>query len=278
MIYGYGRPSGISWSILGTGADFSSDVLLSDGHPSHLTAIQWLSEVSPTTSDYIDLIGSWVGEKAIQSIALIGLSCGPNVKIEVTGRRTGDAGYTYDLGGNSLTQLTYAESDGRIICIILGDDGLDSLTGIQIRVFNDQNGSVWADASTDFRIGEINVQGLVTLVGEADWSKGRSDPSLRTRTLDAGLHIVPRQSHRSFAINLAPEFVAQVRQSGLENGQDWDTLEAESMGNSRTLVVIRTDSPEEIHKTCLFGIATWSPAIHAAGPLYKSAISMEEIR
>jgi hypothetical protein len=278
MRYGYRRPSGVTWSVHGTGASIASDVRLDNGQPSEATAIQWLSEGSPTTADYIDLRAAWAAELPVRLLSMLGLSCGAGVRVVVTGRRAEDAGYTYALGGNSTDQDTVAAKDGRIEHIVEGDAGLDPLIGVQWRIYNDRASSTWATAATDLLIGEADIWSAVTLRGQAKWKRSRTDPSLRERTQGGGLHVAARQSWRSIEIGLSPEHIAFVRENGLENGEDWETLEAAAAGDSRALVIVRSETPEEIQRTALFGLPVWSAIDHRAGPLYGSALRVEEVR
>lgn len=277
MLYAYRRPTAPVWTVHGTGASIASDVRLDNGQPSEPTAIGWLSEGAPSTADYVDLRVAWAAEMPIRVLTLLGLSCGPGVRVDVTGRRAADAGYTYALGGNAASQRTVEQPGGRVDHIVVADAGLDDLIGVQWRIYNDRNSSTWATAATDLLVGEAGPWQTVTLFGEAGWKRGRTDPSTRQRTIGGGLHVAARAAYRLLDIGLAPEWIEGVRQGGLDNGEDWETLEAAAGGDARAVVIVRRDTAAEIHRTALFGLPTWAAIEHRSGPLYRSALRMDEV-
>lgn len=280
MLYGYRRPSGITWTVAGTGADFASDVLLDDGQPSHVTAITWLSADPPAIGDYIDLRGSWATAIPPRVISILGLSCGAGVRVEIVGKRAADAGFTYALGGNSATQRTVAQADGRIDLIVVCAAGLDPIVGIQIRIYNDSGGGTWATAATDLIIGEVSVWAAVTLCGKPGWSDAMRDPSVRTRTLAGSMHVWAQQAYRVLTVQLQKGFLSPVREMGLENGQDWQTLRAATAGDSRAVLIVDTSDALAIHRTSLFGMPTMQDIKNREGSKnhYDAALVIDEVR
>jgi hypothetical protein len=279
MIYGYARPRGITWTVAGTGASIASDIRLDNGQPSEATAIQWLTAPSPALADYVDLRAEWAAASPIRVIPLVGLSCGAGVKVQVTGLRSGDDAFTYALGGNSATGRTVALPDGRVVLFVVCAAGLDPLIGIQVRIFNDRSGATWATATTDLRIGEAAPFSAVTLKGKPGWRRGRTDPSQRQRTRAGGLHVAPMDAWRILDVDIPPADVAAVRAGGLENGQDWETLEAATAGDARAICIVHPDSDAEIHRTAIYGWPKFDTISHIpqSRGLYGTRLTVEEV-
>lgn len=276
MRYCYAIPAGITSTVHGTGAALQTDDRLTNGQPSEVTVLSWLSDGSPSTAHYVDLRQAWPAARQIRTLALHGLSCGAGVLIEATGRREADAGYTYDL--DHVTQRTVALPDGRVDWIVELADSLDPLIGVQFRIYNDRSGVTWATAATDLSIGECRPWRGVTLFGEAGWRRGRRDPTEYADTLAGGEHAAQRAAWRTLQIGLVADNLADVRAGGLEDSQDWETLEAASKGASRCLVIVRREDAAEIHRTALFGRPSFEPIGNVAGPVYRANLQVREVR
>jgi len=280
MLYCYQRPTGgVTFSVAGTGASIASDSRLDNGQPSETTAIAWLSEASPTTADYIDLRASWASALPVRVVSMLGLSCGAGVRVVVTGRRSGDAGYTYALGGNSTTQDTVAQADGRVDHIMVGDAGLDSLIGVQWRIYNDRNSSTWATATTDLLIGEADTWSAVEMCGRIGWARPRRDPSEHMDLLSGGEHTWVKTSWRTPEVDLSPTDVEYVRGNALANGTDWETIEALAVGNARALLVLDPDNERDRFRTAFFGRPSWDAITQSqqSQRLYSSRLRMREV-
>lgn len=278
MLYGYRIPANIAWTVHGSGAAIATDLRLDNGQPSEESIITWLDESAPSSSDYVDLRADWAAPQAVRIIAVHGLSCGPGVRIDITGRRAEDGGYTFALGGNSASQRTVQLPDGRADHIVVADAGLDPLIGIQLRIYNDRGGVTWADAATDLRIGEARPWSAVTLLGKAGWKRGYSDPSDHEATASGGEHTWERAGWRTLAIDMSARETAAVRAGALAQGEDWETIEALSHGRTRAIVIVRRNTPSEIHRTAIFGRPTWSEIGHIVGPVHGSSLRMREVR
>lgn len=129
-LLGYGQPSSPTWVVSGTGAAFDTDsAALDNGIVSDKTALLWLSG-SQTTSSVLNLQSTWSVATVVRIIPILGLVGIPaGTKIVVTGKRSGDSGFPYALGGNSNYQRTQVMPDGSIGAWIICDPGLTALIG-----------------------------------------------------------------------------------------------------------------------------------------------------
>jgi len=169
-LIGYGRPDSVSHNLVGTGATFDSDpARLNSGIVSDRTAIQWLSGAQ-TTASALKLQSTWPSSIVPRIIPLLDLKGIPEgTKIVVTGKRAGDADFTYNLGGNSgssSTVRTVTFDDGSVGLVVICDAGLDPIIGRQVKFLNDVNGSASIVAGSFFYPGAIDdFQGWETPAG-----------------------------------------------------------------------------------------------------------------
>ena len=287
----YRRPTSPAWTIFGTGAQFESDVRLSDGNPGVLTTFRWLSEVSPVIGNYVALRADWTPAITPRGAWMLALSLEDGafpagVKFEVRGKRAGDTGYPYDLGGNALTEVSREMPDGSIGICWMFDDGLDPIIGIEIRIYNDVAGATWADADTYVRVGEADVSEGIELCIAHGWSTSREVRTQSQRTLGSQLHEVERVNYRILDFALAPGTGSDARLGGLANGMDWERIAALiTRSGARTMVYVRTQdtsgafSGTELHASAIFGKATPEAIVHVQNSRdrYTSGYRVEEV-
>lgn len=285
----YRRPTSPAWTIAGTGAEFVSDIRLDDGNPGVLTTFHWLSAGSPATTDYVALRADWATPIIPRGAALQGLTLEVGdwpvgTKFEVHGKRVGDSGYPYALGGNALTALSVEMENGSIAVAWLFDEDLDPIVGWEIRAFNDVDGETWADADTYGQIGEADVFEGVSVDIAIGWRTQRELTSVEARTLGAQLHEVDRVPYRALEFALVPTHGDQVRREGLPTGEDWERIEAMlSRGGSRAMVYVRAKDPEgtvdydELHRTLFFGKAKPQAIVHVARDYYSGGWRIEQV-
>jgi hypothetical protein len=285
----YRRPTSVVWTVSGTGAQFESDDRLSDGNPGVLTTLRWLSAGSPALGDYVALRGDWstalqVRGAALQGLALEGGDFPAGVKFEVYGKRAGDPGYAYALGGNSLSEVSRELDDGSIGVFWLFDAGLTPLVGIEIRIFNDQAGNTWADADTYVRIGEADPFEGVPVCIAYGWRKQHEAKAEQARTLGAQLHEVDRVGWDALEFALAPAPGDVVRREGLATGEDWQRIEKVlGRAGTRAMVYVRTKdsdgvfSSEELFSTAIFGKAKPQPIVHVSRDYYSGGWRIEQV-
>jgi hypothetical protein len=284
MLIGYNPPASPSAAVVGTGASIETDVLLHNGLPAEATRFRWLSAVSPAITDVLEIQQTWSTAVTLRAGALLGLqyltapgsptsygaavSLPANVRIEITGKRSGDAGFTYSLGGNSLTQESVRLPDGSTSCPWVFDAGLTAVIGVSIKIYNDAAGQTWADADTYLDIGESPLRECVTVKGKPGWQERRIDPTLRERTLKSQLHKVARRTYREAKLSIVPTLLADVRGEGLEQDQDLQTIEA-ALSQGEPCIFIPHHlgedgafSAQELARTFLYGVAEPDPIHH----------------
>lgn len=263
----YRRPVSPEWTIAGTGAQFESDVALSDGNPGVLTSLRWLSDLTPAIIDYVAVRADWPTALQIRGAWMLGLALEggafpEGVKFEVRGKRTGDSGYPYTLGGNALTEVSQELPDGSIGICWLFAESLDPLIGIEIRIFNDVDGVTWADSETYVRIGEADAGEGTAVCVAPGWSRERLDQTEAERTRGSQLHEVERVNYDAVDVTLAPTSGDNAFRQGLDTGSDFQRVNVHlTKAFARAMVYVRTEdgngtfSSTNLHATALFGRA-----------------------
>lgn len=281
MLYGHTRPASV-WSVAGASSPaFETDVRLDNSQPSEQTAISGIASPSPTIGEYFDLIADWSVPQAIGVVGILNLSCPPGVRIVVTGRRLGDAGYTRDLGGNSDT-TTAQLADGRVQAIIVPTATGNDYIGLQLRIYNDAGGVTWADDETDLFVGEIGIFSALTIRKlDARRETGRTARRLKERAVSGAVHLARRGEYRSLSLTIHGT-VAEAYTRGLD-GLDWDTLRAMQDSHLyRALVIPRIHGEggsvdyELCNRTALFSVVEWGDTSHSVGQNVECSLSVEE--
>lgn len=281
MLYGHTRPASV-WSVAGANSPaFETDVRLDNSQPSEQTAISGIASASPTIGEYFDLIADWSVPQAIGVVGILNLSCAPGVRIVVTGRRLGDAGYTRDLGGNSDT-TTAQLADGRVQAIIVPTATGNDYIGLQLRIYNDAGGVTWADDETDLFVGEIGIFSALTIRKlDARRETGRTARRLKERAVSGAVHLARRGEYRSLSLTIHGT-VAEAYTRGLD-GLDWDTLRAMQDSHLyRALVIPRIHGEggsvdyELCNRTALFSVVEWGDTSHSVGQNVECSLSVEE--
>lgn len=281
MLYGHTRPASV-WSVAGANSPaFETDVRLDNSQPSEQTAISGIASASPTIGEYFDLIADWSVPQAIGVVGILNLSCAPGVRIVVTGRRLGDAGYTRDLGGNSDT-TTAQLADGRVQAIIVPTATGNDYIGLQLRIYNAAGGVTWADDETDLFVGEIGIFSALTIRKlDARRETGRTARRLKERAVSGAVHLARRGEYRSLSLTIHGT-VAEAYTRGLD-GLDWDTLRAMQDSHLyRALVIPRIHGEggsvdyELCNRTALFSVVEWGDTSHSVGQNVECSLSVEE--
>lgn len=225
MRYGYHRPT-CSYTLSGGDSTaFETDVRLGNSQPSEQTVISGVSDGTPSTTEYLDILCDWTVPQPLGVIGLLHLSCPVGTKIEVTGRRLGDGGYTRDLLGNSTTQRVAEIPTGRRQAIILCDTEDTDYIGIQVRIWNDANGVTWADDTTDLLVGEIAPYASCYLRDTPKRKTMRSKRSTTERAYNGAAHRFYRGEFRSGEWDIHGS-LAEAFKAGLQNGMCWAKLRA----------------------------------------------------
>jgi hypothetical protein len=283
VIIGYRDIGTPTLAVVGSGASVVTDVLLFNEMPAESTRFLWLATGSPAITDCLEIQLTFAA-RTLRAGALLGLqyltgagspmtystaeSLPASVRIEVMGKRQGDAGFTYSLGGNSITQESVSLPDGSTACCWVFDAGLSPVIGLSIKIYNDAAGQTWADADTYLDIGEAPFRECVTVPGRPGWSVRRIDPTIRDRTLKSQVHKVARRSYREAKLEIPPMSLEDTRGNGLTNSQDLETIEAALTASAACIFVphhLGEDgafSAAELHRTFLYGVADPDPMSH----------------
>jgi hypothetical protein len=146
---------------------------LFNARPADPTRIQWCSGAQ-TTSSFVDLQFTLATPTVmrcfgINGMNVLGLTDSSGIKIVITGKRSGDTGYPYDLGGTTQTTRTVKRDDGSIAALSIGAAGLTALVGYQVRIYNDQNSAATITASQFVDLGKVWASPGFDLDIDTDW-------------------------------------------------------------------------------------------------------------
>jgi hypothetical protein len=249
MLIGYGQPSLVP-SV--QGATAINLVALADGRPSSVCRL--LDGIGA-----VQLRADWAAATSIRIVAALGLTCAPGTVLQLTGKRAGDGGYDYALGGASTTQTVVELVDGSRGAWWILPDGNDALIGLQLQVSGDA-----------FDVGELVVLQGVEVEHEPGSNSDRIDPSVAERTLGGGLNVVARRTYRRLRVKPTADYLAAVRGGALANGMDWERLIYAMSASARVAVVPHWGSAVDLHRTALYGRAVPAAIAHKAGSMYGS--------
>ena len=273
LAYNHASPT---YTVTG-GALVTDAAALSDRSPASATRITWPSG-SQTTATTCTITATFA-EQPIRAVAPLGTTLPAGLKIELRGKRTGDAGYTYALGAAALTQTLVPRTDGGTGAVWAFPASNDPLIGVEIRLYNDVGGAVSLAASQAFDVGEIVVSDGAEFVIQSDWTLGGKVMSKSDRTLGSQGANVPRPGYRTLDATPIYGDDDDARNGGLDIGKDWQSLTAALRADPYVLAIARTGTTTDIQTTSLYGIAVRIPDItHKAGPYYQpSQLTIEEI-
>lgn len=275
MLISYSRPA-ITWSLIGAGAAWLSDdagAALTNGRPAAVSRLQWLSGAQ-TTASILTLRGVWGSAFAPRVLALLGLTLPVGTLITLAFRRSADAGYTYqaDIASQRIVQLP----DGSRCAWFVLADGLDPVIGVEFRIHNDVNGAAAIAANSTFDMGEAWVAPTVEIPHASDWKDIDNDPSVTRRSKGSQPFTAPVRGFRTLQVPFAIAQLSAVRAGGLAGGADQQLLRAATRAGQRVAAVTRFDTPSEIQRTAVFGVARFDAIAHLSGPNYISGIELDE--
>ena len=265
MIYGHTRPNGALFSLSGSvspGPAFETDVRLANAQPSEQTVISGAGSSSPDVSEYVEIIVDWPAPQAIGSVMLLNLSCPAGTMIEVYGRRLADADYTRPMGGNSIGR-TVTLPDGRTQRLIVTGATDTDFIGLAVLIYNDADGTAWADDTTDLLIGEIAIHATTKLCASPKRTSDRSKRRVTERAANAALHIAQRGEYRSMSVNIHGT-IAEAYNGGLPGGMDLDRLRAMQDGKRYRAAIFTRGIGEDgamdddlIQRTAIYSYVAW---------------------
>lgn len=266
----------IAWTASG-GVFVTDSAALTNRSPQAVTRMTWPSGAQ-TTATTCALQAGFTAQRLIGG-ALLATTLPVGLKIEVRGKRPIDADYTYPLGGDALTQRTVALPGGGIGCVWSFDLGLDPISGLQIKCYNDVGGSISLGAGASFDIGEIALGNGIQCEHETGWTLDGKDPSKTQRTLGSQDSRVQRPGYRIITVTPTLASSAEWLAGGLDGWTDWQTIAAALRADDKVLLIVDTSTTEAAQRTGIFGAVTRIPSgASAPGPYYTpNEITVEEI-
>lgn len=253
------------------------------GSPSEVTVVSGISAASPSTSHYVDFHISWSNPRAVGLITALELSCPAGVLCTVTGKRSGDADYTYALGGNAASQRTLALPGGRVRLSVFPAAGNDPLIGVRIRIYNDRNSTTWATSSTDLSVGELGAWSTVILPARIPHRRTRTYNSPRVWGNDGALAEYQFRERRSITIPVTGE-PDTMQRAGLSGALDIETIEALVTAAGARCIIVPRDfgdgaafDAEWAHRTMLFGVAEFSEIASLNRKWSETSITVHEV-
>lgn len=249
MLIGYGQPA-ITLSV--SGATAVNIGALIDGRPS--SVCRFLGGAGS-----VQVRADWAGAAAVRVVAALGLSCPAGTVLTLTGKRAGDAGYSYALGGASATQKVVELVDGSRAAWWVLPVSNTPLVGLQLAV-----------AAGAFDMGELAVLRGVEIDHEPGSNSDRIDPSIVERTLGGGVNTIARRTYRRLRVKPTSDYLNSVRGGALANGMDWERLVYAMTASGRVAVATHWASPAELHRTAIYGRAAPAAIAHKAGSMYGS--------
>lgn len=263
MLIGYGQPAGITPTVVGATA--INLPALVDGAPASVARIS-----GGTGSATLRL--DWPTAAPIRIVAALGLTCPAGTALTLRGKRAGDSGYPYVLGGNSASQTVVQLPDGSLAAWFVLPAANSPLVGLQLVV-----------GAAAFDIGEFVSLQAVDVMLDKGWDMSEIDPSISDRTIGGQLNIVERRSYRRLSGQLSMAAIGTVRGGGLSNGMDWERLARTLLGNRRGAIAHRWANSDgsinasELHRNALYGSGRLGPAKHISGPYSARSIVFDEV-
>jgi hypothetical protein len=241
----------------------ATDARWFSGSPQEVTVVASMFAASPSIDEFVDIDIQWTNPRAVGLIASLNLGLPAGVRVQAFGRRSGDPGFAYALGGNSTAQRTLALPGGRVQHLVLPDADIAPLIGYRLRVFCDRNGATWGDDETDVGVGELGGWSVVDVPRfQEGWRRDRGSNRLRERGQDgASAFYGGDKAWRSYPCTITAS-IAEVYRGGLAGGTDWETIE-DLLGRAaaRCICIPRMRDAdgaldlELAHRTAIFGTA-----------------------
>lgn len=295
MLLGYNRQV-LSAALIGTGAEWVGEGTpdkLMDSSPQSVARLGWLTGSAEIT-DFVEIQFPF----PVNDVPRVAMLIAPAIstetalpiglKLELVGRLASGGGYTYDLGGNSMTQRTRRLPGGATGAVWVLDADLSLCSGVALRIYNDVGGATVFTSTTDLDLGEFIVQPAVTLCGKPGYQWGPSvDPTLVARTLTSQRTRVERVPYRNLSLDLAPASASDAQNEGLDNSLDWLRLDDYLATAQDVIVVLRYQDDngnfdeDVLHANAIFGYAESTGGMrHVAGSRprrYEKQIKITEI-
>ena len=265
MLLGHSLPSNWTYG-LSSGEFLTAPELLHDRAPAERVVLAW-DDGAQSSATTVDLTATRSAAVVPRIGALLGSDLPVGLKIEVRGKRAEDAGFTYDLGGNALTQTLGRLPGGRVGCWWAFDADLDPIVAYQVRLYNDVGGSDVLTAEQELRIGQLIIAPAVNIPHQTGPLVSWVDPSPIRRTLGAQTQRVARRAYRELSLQGCLDHSDLAWGGGLPGGLDWQTVLDALAADPYTCLAPYWDGvPGDLQATALFGICSNLGIEGLAGP------------
>lgn len=273
MLIGYSMPTVTAVGITGgTWLTADGGAACCDGRPARKARFQWTAGTS--TSSYVAIALSFAAAAPLRVLAALGLTVPVGVRLEFLG--PGGA----SLGGSTGDARTVRMPDGTTGVWAVGNDDGIADGSCSVRIYNDCNGSTWANSSTVVDVGELVAMPAVEIPIDVGWTMATLDPTESERSRSSQLNAVMRSAYRqmSCTFSMQPTGVAAVREGGLANGMDWLKLTAALTGKRRCAAVAQFKTVDRVNTTALYGVAVEiGETQQVRGQFYRQPMVFQEI-
>lgn len=273
MLIGYAMPVVSAVGITGgTWLTADGGAACCDGKPGRRARFQWAA--GTTTGSYVTIALTFAAAVPLRILGALGLTVPVGVRLEFLGPSSAS------LGGSTGDARTIRMPDGTTgVWGVANDDGIAD-GSCSVRIYNDCNGSPWANSSTVVDVGELVAMPGVDVPIDAGWTMPTVDPTEVEMTRSSQPNVVARSAYRQLhcTFSMQPSGAASVRERGLANGMDWDSLAAALRGKRRCVAIGLVKTPERVNSTALYGYAAEiGDTQHVRGQFFRKAMVFQEI-
>ena len=207
MLIGHSRPSGITWTVSGTGATIVTTTgNLGDGLPDTLSRFTFNTGMQ-STSTVLRLRADWAGAIGPGLVGLSNISLPAGTKITVSFRRAGDTAGTYPYAPTLLNtgnlQRVYAQPRGEQTAWLIVPAGATPVIGCEIQIWNDVNGTAAIVAGAPFTIGEAVIASTTELCVSPGITIEPGSPGTINQSGSKQVRGVPDNPFRTLSFKLA---------------------------------------------------------------------------
>lgn len=208
---------------------------LTDGKAARATRVAF---EGGSLTDFVAITASWTTPTVLRGgWMILDRNVPAGARVEIRAKRIEDAGYTYGLGGNSLTARTVRRDDGTIAVAWAFDEGLDGVVGYELRIFDDAEGATYATGFID--IGEIFVGEGTDVAIRRDFSHEIQDPSQTEYSLGNQPNTTERKRAEVIGIQVCPV----TWDEAYRNGDSLRRLRERLVGGRNCAIIVAFREP-----------------------------------
>lgn len=257
MRLGFSIPTDWSFSIASgawASGDAGNPAYLCDRAPQARTYFTWPAGAQ-TTATTCTITATRTASFVPFLAHLLNTSLPVGTLVELWGRRVGDAGYTYALGGNTQTSRVVELPDGGRGIIWLLDADLDAIYAFRVVAYNDVFGAAVLVAESLHSIGELGVMPAVVIDHEVGPTE-RWSGLTATWTLGSQPHLSGRTPQRTVTLRSVPMTHAEARGEGLAEDMDWQQV-CNLIARDPVVLAVLYDSDATLaQRSAVFGVGS----------------------